>query len=66
VDEGLRGNTITIKFKNLATADLSKGMYAKGSTIDPRCLQKNKPKGLKCPPIGPFILKPYNGTIPNE
>ncbi|MES0101729.1 hypothetical protein [Mesorhizobium sp. M0019] len=55
-NEGNRGNTIVVKFKNLATADLSKGSLAltnkKGVLlIDPRCLKPNPPKELRCPPI---------------
>lgn len=48
VDESSRGNTITIVFKNLATADLSKGMYAKGSPIDVGCLLKARANDPKC------------------
>lgn len=43
--EGSRGNKITITFKNVATADYSKG----GKEIADKCLRAPVPPG--CPPI---------------
>ncbi|WJR66957.1 hypothetical protein QTA58_22660 [Neorhizobium sp. CSC1952] len=43
--EGSRGNTIKITFKNLATADYSKG----GKEMADRCLVQNPPPG--CPKV---------------
>jgi hypothetical protein len=43
--EGSRGNKITLTFKNIATADYSKG----GAAIADRCLRTPQPPG--CPPI---------------
>ncbi len=43
--EGSRGNTVKITFKNIATADYSKG----GAEMVKRCLRVPQPAG--CPPI---------------
>jgi hypothetical protein len=55
INEGIRGNQVVVKFKNLATADLTKGALVKGKDgkpmVDPRCNRPNPPKELGCPEI---------------
>lgn len=57
-DESNRGNVITIKFKNLATADLTKGALAKGSKINLSCLYADyrKTHAAECKKLPPNLI----------